>query len=133
DNSRAYYRLIGGDAFAGTVTNDEYTFQVSQTWTVIEPDPRIGFAGCSVTQRDVFSFLVEETEDTSTEDQGKTEDGTGGTGIDARAMTLVGSQSTDIEPLVGSDCRPAVAAFGGAFLALPCRIEYVLTGNEIAP
>jgi len=26
-----------------------------------------------------------------------------------------------------------VAALGGPFLSLPCRVEYVLTGNGIAP
>jgi hypothetical protein len=55
----------------------------------------------------------------------------GETVIDPTLVKLTGSQSTDITPLTGSDCRPAVAALGGPFLALPCRVEYVLTGNGI--
>jgi len=45
---------------------------------------------------------------------------------------MTGSQVTEIVPLTGSDCRPAVAALGGPFLSLPCRVEYVLTGDGLA-
>lgn len=38
---------------------------------------------------------------------------------------------TEIEPIAGSDCSPALSVSGGAFLALPCRVEYVLSGDEI--
>lgn len=127
DNTRAFYRLSGGNTFAGTVSEDEYTFQASQTFTVIEPDARIGYAGCTVTQRDTFTFLLETSteEDSSVDKQGEDTD------LDTRLMTLVGTQATDIEPLQGSDCRPAVTAFGGNFQSLPCRIEYALTGIEL--
>ena len=126
DNTRAFYRLVGGNTFAGTVSDNEYMFQASQTWTVLQPDPRVGYAGCSVTQRDTFTFLLEETEADATDGE-KQDDSE----LETRLMTLVGTQATEIEPLVGSDCRPAVAAFGGAFLALPCRIEYALNGTEL--
>ncbi len=133
ENGRAYYRLPTGTTFAGTGSNGEYTFQVSQSWTVIEPDQFRGFTGCSVTQRDVFAFVVEEPEVDPAVDAGvDVEDVDGGaTLIDPTLVKLTGSQSTDITPLTGSDCSPAVAATGGPFLALPCRVEYVLTGNGI--
>ena len=127
NESRAFYRLVGGNVFAGTVSGSEYTCQASQTWTVLEPDARAGFAGCSVTQRDTFSFVLEEPEPTSESDAEKQSDGE----TEEPGMTLVGLQATDIEPLAGSDCRPAVASFGGPFLSLPCRIEYVLSGSEL--
>ena len=127
--SRAFYRLFGGNVFAGTVSGSEYTFEASQTWSVLEPDARQGFAGCSVTQRDIFTFVLEEPETGEQPGDGASEDAD--EDDETSGMTLVGMQATEIEPLVGSDCRPAVAAFGGAFLALPCRIEYVLSGSEL--
>lgn len=130
DNTRAFYRLVGGNVFAGTVSNNEYAFEASQTWTVLPPDPRVGYVGCTVTQRDTFTFALEEPEDDTTgsgADAEKQDDAD----LETRLMTLVGTQATDIEPLVGSDCRPAVTAFGGAFQSLPCRIEYALTGTEL--
>ncbi len=57
-NGRAYWRLWGGAMFAGLEKNDTYTFQTSQSWMVIEPDRFRGYVGCSVTQRDVFTFEV---------------------------------------------------------------------------
>ena len=133
ENGRAFWRQPGGAAFAGTGSNGEYTFQVSRSWMVIEPDQFRGYVGCSVTQRDVFTFVIEEPEVDPASDAGVDEEEVDGgeTVIDPTLVKLTGSQSTDITPLTGSDCRPAVAALGGPFLALPCRIEYVLTGNGI--
>ncbi len=133
ENGRAYYRLPTGQAFAGTGSNGEYAFQVSQSWMVVEPDQFRGYVGCSVTQRDIFTFILEEPVVDSAADAGvdaEQADG-GATAIDPTLVKLTGSQSTDITPLAGSDCSPAVAALGGPFLALPCRVEYVLTGNGI--
>ena len=52
-------------------------------------------------------------------------------GLEPLLLSMTGSQSTEIEPLSGADCTPAVAALGGPFLSLPCRVEYVLTGSGI--
>ena len=140
ENGRAFYRQLNGATLAGTASNGEYTFNVSQSWMVVEPDEFRGFAGCSVTQRDIFTFTIEEPEvDPETDagvgetDAGADEEEVDGgeTAVDPTLVKLTGSQSTDIIPLTGSDCRPAVAALGGPFLALPCRVEYVLTGNGI--
>ncbi|MCZ6805464.1 MAG: hypothetical protein O7F08_00805 [Deltaproteobacteria bacterium] len=133
ENGRAFWRQPGGAAFAGTGLNDEYTFQVSRSWLVVEPDQFRGYVGCSVTQRDIFTFVLEEPEVDPASDAGVDMEETDSEEavIDPTLVKLTGSQSTDITPLTGSDCRPAVAALGGPFLALPCRIEYVLTGNGI--
>lgn len=133
ENGRAYYRQPTGTAFAGTGSNGEYTFQVSQSWTVIEPDQFRGYVGCSVTQRDIFTFVIEEPEVDLAADAGvDMEEADGGAAaIDPTLVKLTGSQRTDITPLTGSDCGPAVVAQGGPFLALPCTVEYVLTGNGI--
>jgi hypothetical protein len=110
--------------FAGLYQDDEYTFTVTQSWMVLEPDRFRGYAGCSVTQRDTFELVLEEVEGT--------EDAVGADGgVSETLFTLTGSQSTEIEPVAGSDCAPAVAAFNGPFLSLPCRVEYVLTGSGV--
>ncbi len=140
-NGRAYWRRLGGSMFAGVERDGEYTFQVSQSWMVIEPDRFRGFVGCSVTQRDIFTFLVETVEvdietdggvaDGGVEDGGVADGGAEDAGPAPILLTLTGSQTTEITPLTGSDCTPAVAALGGPFLSLPCRVEYVLTGEGI--
>lgn len=124
---RAYWRRQGGSMFAGLYNDQEYTFTVSQSWMVIEPDRFRGFIGCSVTQKDTFTFIVEREDAIGDEAE---------SGADAGAqpalLSLTGSQTTEIEPLAGADCTPAVAALGGPFLSLPCRVEYVLTGSGVA-
>jgi hypothetical protein len=140
-NGRAYWRRLGGSMFAGVERDGEYTFQVSQSWMVIEPDRFHGFVGCSVTQRDIFTFLVETVEvdietdggvaDGGVEDGGVADGGAEDAGPAPILLTLTGSQTTEITPLTGSDCTPAVAALGGPFLSLPCRVDYVISGEGI--
>jgi hypothetical protein len=137
DGGRAYWRQLGGPIFAGVYRDDKYSFPVSQSWMVIEPDRFHGYVGCSVTQRDEFTFVVEvpeiETEgDAGVEEEPEADAGAVDAGVDPVLITLSGSQTTEIEPLAGADCTPAVAALGGPFLSLPCRVEYVLTGNGVA-
>lgn len=144
-NGRAYARLWGGALFAGIENGNTYTFQTSQSWMVVEPDRFRGYVGCSVTQRDVFTFEVSVPEIEAGLDGGVEDDagvdGDAGTeadagadaGIDPSLILVTGSQTTEIVPLTGADCTPAVAALGGPFLSLPCRVEYVLSGNGIAP
>lgn len=131
-NGRAYWRQYGGSMFAGVEKDGEYVFQTSQSWMVIEPDRFRGYVGCSVTQRDVFTFIVDALEVGTEADAGVEEGLDAGVGADPALITLSGSQTTEIVPLTGSDCTPAVAALGGPFLALPCRVEYVLTGTGVA-
>jgi hypothetical protein len=105
-----------------------------------------------VTQRDVFTFVVEPVEpgfeadagvedggledggveDGGVDDAGVDEESGADAGVEPTLLTLTGSQTTEITPLTGSDCTPAVAALGGPFLSLPCRVEYVLSGEGIA-
>jgi len=126
EGGRAYYQSPGGPIFAGVQTGNSYTFTVSRSWTVIEPDRFRGYVGCSVTQRDTFSFLVDEAEEEEAE---VADDSTAPT---PALYGLSGSQTTEITPLAGADCTPAVVALGGPFLSMPCRIEYVLTGSGIS-
>lgn len=140
-NGRAYWRLWGGAMFAGLEQNNTYTFQTSQSWMVVEPDRFRGYVGCSVTQRDVFTFEVSVPEaepdlDAGVEDDAGVDGDAGADDeslIDPTLVLITGSQTTEIVPLTGADCTPAVAALGGPFLSLPCRVEYVLSGNGIAP
>lgn len=127
EGGRAYWRRHGGSMFAGVYRDGKYTFTVSQSWMVVEPDRFRGYVGCSVTQQDTFTFLVEEIETTGDEEETGAD-----AGVEPALLALSGSQTTDIMPLSGADCTPAVAALGGPFLSLPCRVEYVLTGSGIA-
>lgn len=146
-NGRAYWRRLGGSMFAGVEKEGEYLFQVSQSFMVLEPDRFRGYVGCSVTQRDVFRFVVETVEletDGDVADGGVEDAGTEDAGTDPEPepevdavpepmlLTLTGAQTTEITPLAGSNCTPAVAALGGSFLSLPCRVEYVLSGDGVA-
>jgi hypothetical protein len=136
-NGRAYWRRHGGAMFAGIEKDGEFSFQVSQSWMVIQPDRFQNYVGCSVTQRDVFTFVVEPVEvgfeaDAGVEDGGVDGDSGADAGIEPTLLTLTGSQITEIVPLTGSDCLPAVAANNGPFLSLPCRVEYVLSGTGVA-
>lgn len=146
---RAYWQRPGGPLYAGVEKDGRYTFTVSQSWTVIQPDRFRGYVGCSVTQRDIFTFVVEDVEDVDDEDDEDGEGGQGGegggggqggeadeesgadAGVEPTLLTMSGSQATEIEPLAGADCTPAVASVGGPFLSLPCRVAYVLTGTGI--
>ena len=135
EGGRAYWRQVGGPIYAGVYKDDEYTFTVSQSWMVVEPDRYRGYIGCSVTQRDVFTFLVDpvSAEEAAVDlaDAGLEDPTDADAGLDPSLMGLTGSQFTEIVPLTGSDCTPAVAALGGPFLSLPCRVEYVLTGSGV--
>jgi hypothetical protein len=114
---------------------------------VVEPDRFRGYVGCSVTQRDIFTFVVEtvdlgtgadagvedgDGEDAGVADASTDEESEADAGPEPTLLTLTGSQTTEIVPLAGSDCTPAVAALGGPFLSLPCRVEYVLSGEGVA-
>ena len=130
EGGRAYW-FREGTMFAGLNRGNQYTFTITQSYSVIEPDRFRGYLGCSVTQRDVFTFIVDPLEvDDGTDgaDAGVEEDAGVDGGVDPAIVTMTGSQVTEITPLAGADCRPAVSALGGPFLALPCRIAYVLTG-----
>jgi hypothetical protein len=151
-NGRAYWLQTNGTMLAGVERDDTYTFQVSRSWNVIEPDRFRGYVGCSVTQRDVVTVALNspviesdadagvddaDVDDAGVDDAGVDDAGVGEDGgveelFDPSLTTLIGSQTTDIRPLAGSDCTPAVAALGGPFLSLPCRVEYVLNGNGIS-
>lgn len=97
---------VYGNVLDGEVSGGVYTFRTSASWTVTAPNPVTGSGGCVVNQRDFFSVTLDGT-------------------------TLDGTQATDVEPVTGSDCTLAVEAGGGPFLTLPCRVEYILTGNEV--
>ncbi len=128
-NGRAYWRLWGGALFAGIENGDTYTFQTSRSWMVIEPDR---FRGVSVPE--IEAGLDAGVEDAGVDGDADTEaDAGAGVEVDPTLVLITGSQTTEIFPLSGADCTPAVAALGGPFLSLPCRVEYVLNGSGIAP
>ncbi|MEO0324850.1 MAG: hypothetical protein AAF447_17945 [Myxococcota bacterium] len=43
-------------------------------------------------------------------------------------VAFEGTSVVEISPLAGADCRVVLAAFGGAFSALPCTVDFTLEG-----
>jgi len=135
-NGRAYLRKAGGATFVGIEKDGAYSFEVTRSWTEIPPDRPNGYVGCTVTQRDILAFALEAAETESDVDtnvdagvDGEVDVDAGvDAGVERVALILRGSQTTEIDPVTGSDCAPAVTAQGGPFLSLPCRVEYLVTG-----
>jgi len=104
-NGRAYWRLLGGAMFAGVEKDGEYRFQVSQSFMVVEPDRFRGFVGCSVTQRDVFTFVV-ETVELGTETDGGVDDG----GVEDGALKMLAPTKSRKPTLAPNrSCSPSPA------------------------
>ncbi|MGB8332035.1 MAG: hypothetical protein WCE62_18050 [Polyangiales bacterium] len=133
-SGRAYWLGSNGKMLVGIEKDGVYTFQVGQSWTVIEPNRAQGYVGCSVTQLDELTFELETAELEAEADAGVGPEPDSGAdaGVEPTVLTLSGSQTTEIVPVAGSDCVPAVSNQEGSFNALPCRIEYLVTGTGIA-
>jgi hypothetical protein len=73
--------------------------------------------------RRIEDGVVRETPDASVRDAAVESEAIEG-GDDMRAEHLI-----EVAPSAGSNCEAALAALGGAFLALPCEARYVLSGS----
>ncbi len=130
----AYWQTRGGLRITGTLLDDTYRFHVSQQLVLINAQPSIGYPGCIVTREDVI--VLEESPDTNKASQadagtdagsdGGSDGGTDG-GVPA-PLELEGINTAEFAPLPGTNCTPALAVEGGPFQALPCRVEYDMTG-----
>lgn len=113
DDASGYW-LFGDRAPSPGTLDDEgnFLFQQRGGWTLIDPRPELGYAGCHVTQLETIDGKIERDPLALTADD------------DA----LTGSNTIDVVPVRGDDCSPALASQGGPFFALPCRIEYEISG-----
>ena len=138
DNGLAYWQGDNTPLIAGTAIDNTFFFQSSQTAILIEPNQFQGYPGCAVTRRDVleFDFETEELGDGGVEDENAAliakEDETDVDGGTTPALTsFTGINRVEISPISGTDCSPVLIAGGGAFAALPCTVEYTLTGGAL--
>jgi hypothetical protein len=117
DEGTGYWLYGDRKPSPGTLDGEgNFVFQRRGGWTLIEPRPDLGYGGCRVAQLETIDGHV--TRDASGADAG-----------DSDALT--GSNTIDVVPVQGDDCSKALAAQGGPFLALPCRVQYALSGTRI--
>jgi hypothetical protein len=72
--------------------------------------------------RRIEDGVVNETPASGDRDAAVEDSDTAGSDLSAEHMI-------EVAPATGSECSAALAALGGAFLALPCQARYVLTGR----
>lgn len=124
----AYWQVPGGTRVVGTRLNGRFRFRVSQQLSWLDPEPSIGFEGCSVLREDVI-VLDENAGDDKAEVS--LDGGVQGDAGVAAPSELTGSNSIAFSPMPGFNCGPALVDQGGVFNALPCRIEYELVSASL--
>jgi len=144
-DGEAFWRLADRPVVSGVVTDDDtYEFVAHANVGLIAPEPDLGVAGCSLVQLETVEVSVETVEqddeaDPEVADAGAPVSDAGDPAADADAdadagamveMALTGTNSIQLTPTAGSDCTAATVSAGGPFLALPCRVDYTLTGTE---
>ncbi len=119
DDEGVGYWLFGDqEATPGTLDSaGAFSFQQQGGWTLVNPVPERGYAGCRVAQV--------ETIDGKIVIAGSAED------ADVTIADLSGAHTIDIVPLTGDDCSPALSTYGGPWLSLPCRVSYTLKGARL--
>ena len=111
----------------GSHTGDDYRFRTESSVPIYAADEATGTPGCTVAQ--IESIRV--TARSESMDGGVPNDlgtSTGDAGVANSAFR--GTNVIEIIPTGGSNCLRAVAISGGPFLALPCRVEYDLSGSS---
>ncbi len=127
----AYWQVPGGSRVVGTRLNGRFRFRTSQELTWLDPEPSIGFQGCSVIREDII-VLDEDTDGDdkaeASSDAGVESDADAGV---SSASALTGLNTVAFSPMPGFNCAPALIDQGGVFNALPCRVEYELVSASI--
>lgn len=119
DDSGVGYWLFGDrKPTPGTIDADgNFLFQQQGGWTLVNPVPERGYAGCRVAQVETIDGKIAmDTVDVETDEE---------------ISDLSGANTIDVVPLAGDDCTPALAVQGGPWLALPCRLAYTLKGARL--
>ena len=127
DHGPAYWRRPNAAIVNGSHTGDDYRFRTESSVPIYAADEATGTPGCTVAQ--IESIRV--TARSESMDGGVPNDlgtSTGDAGVANSAFR--GTNVIEIIPTGGSNCLRAVAISGGPFLALPCRVEYDLSGSS---
>lgn len=117
DDGTGYWLFGDREPRPGRLDDDgNFSFEQRGGWTLVEPRPDVGYGGCRVAQLETIDGRL----------------GRLGAGADAGDdSALSGTNTIDVVPLQGDDCSPALGAQGGPFLALPCRVQYELSGTRV--
>src|SRR5690606_12316005 len=92
----------------------------------IQPNPTTGQVGCFIERRETLRVSVEGL---GWEKAGVPVDPEPADAGPPQATALAGVHEVELRAAQGSDCSAALAALGGAYLALPCLVEYALEGT----
>ena len=132
DHGPAYWRRPTAAIVNGSHTGDVYRFRTEVPVTLYGPDPTTGTAGCTLAQVETILVTAKTSEVGdggvgTPNDQGSADAGA------AESDLFRGQSVIELVPTAGSNCLGAVAVAGGPFLALPCRVEYDLSGASRTP
>lgn len=123
DHGPAVWRRPSAAIVNGSHTGDDYRFRTEVQVQLYGPDEVNQTAGCVLAQ--VETIRVTAKSSVSDGDLGTS---TGDAGVAANSA-FRGTSVIELSPTAGSNCLRAVAISGGPFLALPCRVEYDLSGT----
>jgi len=126
DHGPAYWRRPNAAIVNGSHTGDDYRFRTELAVQLYPADVNTQTPGCTLAQIETIQVTAKSAEG----DGGVPNDlGTamGDAGVPA-SSAFRGTSVIELVPTAGSNCLGAVAIGGGPFLALPCRVEYDLSG-----
>ena len=120
---RIAYWKMGRQYIAGSREGRSFALMTSRSVTLIPPDRAQAITGCAVRQDETIRAELRDA----------LGDGGVATGPDAGDAdfsygSFGGTNTIEFVPVPGSDCRAALSANGGPWLALPCRVRYDLVG-----
>lgn len=133
DGAQAWWRRPDAPLVEGVVEPDgTFRFHGTGRRVVVAPNPDAGVPGCALDQQEELTIRL-------TGEVGAD----AGVGADAAIETLgdaavgdagarpglEGRHTIHLTPSAGSNCTPALAAAGGPFLAIPCDVDYALSGE----
>lgn len=148
DSGVAYWMPDKASSSSGTLSeNGSFRFTMSDTQVVqggpnmrqLEPSDFLSAEpdfdlkpqqsrGCALTRKQTVSgTVVRRIQDGVVNETGA--DAAVASGLAGENADLSAEHVIEVTPAAGSDCNAAVAALGGAFLALPCEARYVLSGS----
>jgi len=147
---QAFWRRPETPVVAGTQIDGTYRFRFVTGLPIYAADEVAGTPGCALLQEEVVELVPEVSRDldggldggdAAADDAGLAADagdatiGDAGSAADAgdggaaTIQSLHGSDTIRLTVAPGYDCTPLLGSAGGPFLALPCQVDYSLSGS----
>ena len=128
DHNRARWYTLEGPSIGGVVVDGVYRFIQVQQLPQLDPQPSIGFQGCTLFRQDVIEVHLPEILDGGVADASQDASGDAGTTTDAG--TEKGTFVIEYASAQNSDCTPILQANGGIYAVLPCSVSYDIVANK---